>query len=154
MKKLILGLALALYAAPALAQSCAASLTPAFTGAQAQLLCSRLGTLAVLGQPASNFEVVAGAGTNQATGAALSGTRFVHQLTGANGTVGWRLPAVTVANRNQVHFFLNTTAGIANLYPETGGTINGLAANAVFAAATGVKPIVCVVTGAATWICS
>lgn len=98
-----------------------------------------------------NEENIAGAGTNQGTAAALSATKNFHQLTGANGTVGWIL-ATPVAG--DWHIMMNTTSGIANIYPQTGGTINGAAANAVFAAATGIKPIVCFATSTTAWICS
>ncbi len=152
MRKVILALSL-LVASTAHAGPCELALGVAFPAAQKVALCKVLGTLPVAGA-GSNFEVVAGAGTVQGDAAALSGTKYVHQITGANGTVGWRLPAVTASQANQVHVFLNTTAGVARLFPSTGGTINGAAANAVFSALTGIKPIVCVVTGADTWICS
>lgn len=154
MKKIVLALSL-LIASTAHAGPCEIALGSAFTPAQEVALCRAFGTFNVTGNTANtNFESVAGAGTTQGTAAALSRTRFIHRLTGANGTVGWILPSVTTADANQVHVFLNTTAGVANLYPATGGTINGAAANAVFAALTGIKPIICVVTGTNTWICS
>lgn len=133
------------------ADTCSKSLIPTFTADQGTLLCKR--GLQIV-SPLSNFETVAGAGNSQGTAAALSGTAFFHRLTGANGTVAWKLPTVVAADAGEVHFLLNTTAGVANIYPETGGTINGAAANAVFAALTGIKPILCYVTAAATWICS
>lgn len=142
---------LVLGAASAHADACSADLVPLFGSEHAKKLCARFGTLRV---GVSNYETAAGAGTVIGDATDLSGTVFVHQLTGANGTVGWQLPTVTVANKNQVHFLLNTTAGVAKLWPESGGTINGGSASAAFSALTGIKPIVCVVTGAATWICS
>lgn len=98
----------------------------------------------------NNFEVVAGAGTNQATAAALSSTKFIHQITGANGTVGWILPATPVAN--VVHELIGTTAGVALVYPATGGTINGGSANAALSLTTGVLYHKFISTGADTWI--
>jgi hypothetical protein len=133
------------------ADACATSLGNAFTPAQQIALCGHFSTLGV---GYSNYEAVAGAGTVIGDAADLSGTKFVHQLTGANGTVGWQLPTVTAANVNQVHVLLNTTAGVAKLWPESGGTINGGSASAAFSALTGIKPIICVATAAATWICS
>jgi hypothetical protein len=150
--KRIIGLVLSLFVAgTAFGDACSKSLMPLFTANQAVKLCSSFGTLRV---GTSNFEVVAGAGTVIGDAADLSGTVFIHQLTGANGTVGWQLPTVTAANVNQAHFLLNTTAGVAKLWPESGGTINGGSASAAFSALTGIKPIICVVTAAATWICS
>jgi len=97
-------------------------------------------------------ETVAGAGTNQGTAAALSATKVVHQITGANGTVGWILPATTRVGT--IHILLNTTAGVALIYPATGGTMNGGSANAAFTALTGIKPIIAIATGTDTWLIS
>jgi hypothetical protein len=130
---------------------CTDALGNVFTPAQRVTLCSVLGTLPV---GSTNFETVAGAGTVIGDAADLSGTVYVHRLTGADGTVGWQLPTVTALNVNQVHFLLNTTAGVAKIWPESGGTINGGSASAAFSALTGIKPIICVVSAAATWVCS
>jgi hypothetical protein len=97
-------------------------------------------------------EVVAGAGTTVADAAALSATKIVHQITGANGTVGWKFPATT--NVGTTHILLNTTAGVAKIYANTGGTVNGAAADAAFSALTGIKPIICISTGTDTWLCA
>ena len=102
--------------------------------------------------PASQFEVVAGAGTTVADAAALSATKFVHQLTGANNTVGWKFSASLPIGSLQI--LLNTTAGVAKIYAESGGTVNGGAADAAFSALTGIKPIICFKTAAATYICA
>lgn len=101
--------------------------------------------------PAANFEAVAGAGTTVADAAALSATKHIHQLTGANGTLGWKFASPGVGS---VEILLNTTAGVAKIYAESGGTVNGAAADAAFSALTGIKPIVCICTATATWICS
>lgn len=98
----------------------------------------------------ANSETVAGAGTTQGTAAALSATATIHRITGANGTVGWILPATTVVGTT--HILLNTTAGVALIYPATGGTMNGGSANAAFTALTGIKPIIAYATAADTWI--
>lgn len=97
-------------------------------------------------------ETVAGAGTTVADAAALSGTKYVHQLTGADGTVGWKF--VTATPVNSVQILLNTTAGVAKIYGESGSTINGGSADAAFSALTGIKPIICIKTAALTYICA
>ena len=154
MKKILFILALLLVGRnTAWADACAVNLGNVFTPAQQTKLCAQFGTFPV-GAAIANYEVVAGAGTVIGDAADLSGTKFIHQITGANGTVGWQLPTVTAANENQVHVLLNTTAGVAKLWPESGGTINGGSASAAFSALTGIKPIICVVTAAATWVCS
>lgn len=100
----------------------------------------------------TTYEAVAGAGTTVADAAALSGTKYVHQLTGANGTVGWKF--VTATPIGSIQILLNTTAGVAKIYGESGSTINGGAADAAFSALTGIKPIICIKTAALTYICS
>lgn len=100
----------------------------------------------------ASYEVVAGAGTTVADAAALSATKIVHQITGANGTVGWKF--VTATPIGSVQILLNTTAGVAKIYAESGGTVNGGSADAAFSALTGIKPIICYKTAALTYICS
>lgn len=101
--------------------------------------------------PSANFEAIAGAGTTVADAAALSASKHVHQLTGANGTVGWKF-ATSVAG--QFEFLLNTTAGIPKIYAASGGTCNGGAANAACTLVTGIVAHLCYSTAADTWICS
>jgi hypothetical protein len=100
----------------------------------------------------TTYEVVAGAGTTVADAAALSGTKYVHQVTGANGTVGVKF--VTATPVGSVQIILNTTAGVLKVYGESGSTVNGGSADAAFSALTGVKPIICIKTAALTYICS
>lgn len=75
--------------------------------------------------------VVSAAGTTQATAAPL--TAFINRGKGvADGqTTGYALPA----NRTGWVQYLFNEGASANLWPPTGGTINGLAANAAFSLA-------------------
>ena len=149
MKQILSSLVLIiLMTSSAFAGPCELALGNAFTPAQEQALCKARWLLNL------TTATVAGAGTNQATAAALSANAVVHRITGANGTVAWRLPAITVQLAGTTFILLNTTAGVANIFPSTGGTINGAAADAVFAALTGIKPIICTTTAANTWVCS
>lgn len=100
---------------------------------------------------ATNVETVAGAGTTVADAAALSATKGFHQLTGANGTVGWKFPSATAGD---VHFLLNTTAGVPKVYAVSGGTCNGGAADAACTLVTGIVAHICYATSATAWICS
>lgn len=104
------------------------------------------------GQLALGSETVAGAGTTVADAAALSASVGVHRITGANGTVGWKF--VTGTPIGSVQILLNTTAGVAKIYGESGSTINGASADAAFSALTGIKPIICVKTAALTYLCA
>ena len=100
----------------------------------------------------TTYEAVAGAGTTVADAAALYATKYVHQITGANGTVGWKFSTSTPVGSVQI--LLNTTAGVAKVYGESGSTMNGGSVDAAFTALTGVKPIICIKTAALTYICS
>ena len=104
------------------------------------------------GQVALGSETVAGAGTTVADAAALSASVGVHRITGANGTLGWKF--VTATPIGSVQIILNTTAGVAKIYGESGSTINGGSADAAFTALTGIKPIICVKTAALTYLCA
>jgi len=149
MKQILSSLILViLMTASAFAGPCEMALGNAFTSAQQVGLCKARWLLNL------TTATVAGAGTNQATAAALSANAVVHRITGADGTVAWRLPAITLPLVGTTLILLNTTAGVANIFPSTGGTINGAAADAVFTALTGIKPIICATTAANTWVCS
>ena len=152
MKRLaITVISLVLGVSPVYADTCSKNLVPAFTAAQATLLCKK-GLAQV--EPTANFETVAAAGSVQGDAGALSATKFFHRVTGADGTKGVILGAAGANEVGQFHTILNTTAGVLKIYPATGGTVNGGAANAAFSALTGIKPIVCYVSAASTWICS
>lgn len=75
-------------------------------------------------------EIVAAAGTNQATAAALSASKFIHRVTGANATVGVRLPAGVAG---MTHIVINTVNAVLNVYPATGEEIENGGANTVLA---------------------
>jgi hypothetical protein len=101
--------------------------------------------------PTANEEAVAGAGTTVTDAAALSATKHIHQITGANGTVGWKFASATTG---QVEILLNTTAGAPKIYAVAGGTCNGGAADAACTPLTGIRPIICWASAANAWICA
>lgn len=101
--------------------------------------------------PTANEEAVAGAGTTVADAAQLSATKHVHQITGANGTVGWKF-GTPVAG--QLEILLNTTAGVPKIYAASGGTCNGGAADAACTLVTGIGPHLCWAASTTAWICS
>lgn len=108
-------------------------------------------TLPGINVPAANFETVAGAGSSVSDAAALSATKHIHQLTGANGTLGWKFASATAG---QVEILLNTTAGVPKVYAVSGGTCNGGSADAACTLVTGIVAHVCYATAANAWICS
>lgn len=65
---------------------------------------------------------------NAITNAApLTATKFTHRVTGADGTVGVKLPTGVVG---QVHIVINTVDAILKVYPATGEKIDGGSASA------------------------
>ena len=100
----------------------------------------------------TTYEAVAAAGSTVADAAALSGTKYVHQVTGADGTKGVKF--VTATPVGSIQIILNTTAAVLKVYGESGSTVNGGSADAAFSALTGIKPIICIKTAALTYICA
>lgn len=101
--------------------------------------------------PTANYEVVAVAGTTVADATALSSSKHIHRVTGADGTAGVKFATSTAG---QFEIILNGTAGVLKIYAASGGTVNGGSADAAFSALTGIKPILCYSTAADTWVCS
>lgn len=102
--------------------------------------------------PTTAEEAVAGAGTTVTDAAALSVSKHLHQITGANGTVGWKF--TTGLPVGSMEIFLNTTAGVPLIYGESGSTCNGGGANAACTLVTGIAPHICWKSAALTYICS
>ena len=100
----------------------------------------------------TTLDTVAGAGTTVSDAAALSGSLYVHRLTGANGTVGWKF--VTATPIGSVQFLLGTTAGVIKIYGESGSTCNGGSVDAACTLTTGILPHICIKTAALTYICA
>lgn len=100
--------------------------------------------------PTANEEAVAGAGTTVADAAALSATKHVHQITGANGTVGWKF---ATAVTGQVEILLSTTAGVPKIYAVSGGSCNGGGADVACTLLSGISPHICWASSANAWIC-
>lgn len=101
--------------------------------------------------PTANEESVAGAGTTVADASALSVTKHIHQITGANGTVGWKFASSAVG---QVEILLNTTAGVPKIYAVSGGSCNGGGADVACTLTTGIFAHICWASAANAWICS
>ena len=175
MRKLILVVLTILIATPAFSQCEADALVGlGVNNIQAQALgCDGLvgdvsitGTLTASGKlsaagsvtyPAALMETKAADGTNQATSTALTAGKFIHMVTGADETTGVVLPACAAANIGEIHFIMNTVAAdFLNIWPATGGNINGLGANNVFAGGAtgqGRKTHICVCQAANVWYC-
>lgn len=81
---------------------------------------------------ASVIETVA-AGTSVQGDGPLTGTAFIHLVTGFDETKVATLPACATANIGEVHFILNSvTNKFAKIFPASGGQINSLGANAAY----------------------
>lgn len=103
--------------------------------------------------PAANSETVAAAGTVQGDAAALSQVSF-HKVTGADATKGVMLPVTTTLAVGTTHIILSTTAAVLKIYPQSGGAINGGAANASISTVSGLSSTLCRVTGTNAWDCA
>lgn len=78
---------------------------------------------------------VAGTGTVQADAAAVSEGFTV--ITGANGTLGWKLP---VAVAGAIVILKGTTNGVAKIWPNTGASINAVGTDTAMSLASGLIP--------------
>lgn len=107
--------------------------------------------------PAALMETKAAAGANQGNSTALTAGKFIHMVTAADETTGVVLPACAAANIGEIHFVMNTVANkFLNIWPATGGNINGLGANAVYAGGAtgqGRKTHICACQAANVWYC-
>ena len=92
----------------------------------------------------------AGSATGDA-GVLPAGTGEVYPTSGADGTKGVRLHADDNVTGRRI-FVTNTAAAILKVYPPTGGTINGGAANAALSSVSGKGVVlICIDGTAGTW---
>lgn len=89
---------------------------------------------------------VAGAGSVIGDAAALN-TGFT-VITGANGTLGWKLPVTTGGD---VVILKGTTAGVAKIWPQTGGQINAVGTSTAMSLASGAIPVILISISATQW---
>lgn len=83
-----------------------------------------------------SIAALAAAGSTQANAAAVSGAVPLYNVSGGDGTTGVVLPVSVTGTGFTIY---NAGAGILKIYPATGGSINGAAANtALSVAAKGV----------------
>ena len=96
----------------------------------------------------------AGAGTTTADAGALpAATATVYPTTAADGTVGVRIHADDKVTGRVLLIGNGVATAVIKIYPVTGGTINGAAANAAFSTVSGKGGIlVCLNATANTWL--
>lgn len=90
---------------------------------------------------------VAATGTNLATAAQLSEGFTV--VTGADGTVGAKLPATPVAG--SVVIIKGTTSAVLKIYPDAAATINAIGSNGAMSLASGVIPAIFIAKSTTQW---
>jgi hypothetical protein len=97
---------------------------------------------------------VAAAGSTNADAAALpAGTGTVYPTTAADNTKGVIVSASDRVAGRMLFIGNGTAAAILKVYPPSGGTINGAAANAAFSSVAGKGVIiVCLDAAANTWL--
>lgn len=69
-------------------------------------------------------------------------------ITGANGTLGWLLPVTTGGD---VVIIKGTTAGVAKIWPQTGGQINAVGTSTAMSLASGLIPAIFISISATQW---
>lgn len=93
--------------------------------------------------------ITVGSGNNsQALAVALTGDVNVIGTSSATASTGVRLPAGVAAGDTVAVY--NAGANAAAIYPQVGGTINALSANAALSLAAGGKALL-IATSATTW---
>lgn len=90
---------------------------------------------------------VAAAGSVLADAAQLS-TGFT-VVTGANGTVGVKLPATPAAG--SVVIIKGTTAGVLKVWPDAAATINAIGSNGAISLASGAVPAIFIAKSTTQW---
>lgn len=70
-------------------------------------------------------------------------------VTGANGTVGVKLPATPAPGT--VVIIKGTTSGVLKVWPDAAATINAIGANGAMSLASGVIPAIFIATSATQW---
>lgn len=95
----------------------------------------------------------AGAGTTTADAGVLpAGTANFYDTTAADDTVGVRIHASDLVNGRTIDIGNSVSNKILKIYPPTGGTINGAAANAAFSTASGKGArLICTSAASNTW---
>lgn len=114
-------------------------------GADANFIMSKGATFGTMFKIPINSPV-AGAGTTIADAAPVL-TGFT-VITGANGTVGWILPVTTGGD---IVILKGTTAGVAKIWPQSGGVINALSSSAAMSLTSGAVPAILISTSSTQW---
>lgn len=70
-------------------------------------------------------------------------------VTGANGTVGVKLPATPAPGT--VVIIKGTTSGVLKVWPDAAATINAIGSNGAMSLASGVIPAIFIATSATQW---
>lgn len=70
-------------------------------------------------------------------------------VTGANGTLGVKLPAAPIPG--QIVWVKGTTAGVLKVWPDAAATINAIGSNGAISLTTGAMPAIFVAKSATQW---
>jgi hypothetical protein len=106
------------------------------------------GAVTIAGAPLMTINAdVAAAGSTVTDAAQLSAGFTV--VTGANGTVGVKLPAAPTPG-TQV-WIKGTTAGVLKVWPDPAATINAIGSNGAISLASGAIPAIFIAKSATQW---
>lgn len=89
------------------------------------------------------------AGTGSVVGDAAQLLEGFTVITGANGTLAWKLPATPVAGT--IVIVKGTTAGVAKIFPDAAATINAIGSNGAISLASGVIPAIFIAKSTTQW---
>lgn len=104
------------------------------------------GTLSGLFRIRVNADVAAAGSTVADAAQLLEGFTVV---TGANGTLGVKLPATPTAGT--IVIIKGTTAGVLKVWPDAAATINAIGSNGAISLASGAIPAIFIAKSATQW---
>lgn len=122
-----------------------------FNATQQQVVVA--GGLAVVGIDAEAVFRIPVNTTVAAAGSTLSNAAQIYPgftiVTGANGTVGVKLPATPV--NGTVVIIKGTTAGVLKVWPDAAATINAIGSNGAISLASGAIPAIFIASSPTQW---
>ena len=99
----------------------------------------------------TGVQTVAAAGSNQGSATAITATTPLVLVTGADGSKGVKLPALSAVPTGTILIIANTAAAVLKVYPASGDKVLPLADDADFTMAASTTAI-CVAADATQWI--
>ncbi len=126
---------------------------PSGTNSEMQQQTLRVGSVQVVGTGTDALFAIPFNGTVAAAGSTVSDATQIYSgltvVTGANGTVGVKLPPTPQPGTMVV--VKGTTAGVLKVWPDAAATINAIGSNGAISFASGAIPAIFLATSATQW---